>query len=393
MLKAPPGLKGVAVADTELGAVRGEEGCFHYRGHDAAHLARTRTLEEVWTLQIDGALPPDAPAIDPGPMRQIPRSVAAVVDTAATGPGGPLDSLRTGLLALAAAEGRGPLLDRDPTQRRADAVRLAAVVPTILARHHRLATGEIPLEADPGLTHAADYLRMLVGSAPDEAAIDAVQRYLVATVDHGFNASTFTARVVASTGADMAGSMVAAIGALSGPLHGGAPSRALAMIEEIGDPRNAREWVRGRLEKGRRIMGFGHAVYRAADPRGVLLREAAESLGGELVELAAGIESEILAALAEWRPHRRIVTNVEYWASVVLELAGVPRSMFTPTFDVSRAIGWSAHILEQASEDHIIRPSARYVGPDPTPHDRRDRALSPPATHPAEPGDEGGSDR
>ena len=367
MLEAPPGLKGLAVADTRLGAVRGEEGYFHYRGHDAARLARTRALEEVWTLQIDGALPPEAEAIDPGPSRRLPLPVVELVDAAAAGPGGPLDTLRAGLLSLAAAEHRGPLLDRDPRQSREDAIRMAAVVPTILARHHRIATGQTPVEPDPGLSHTADYLRMLVGAPPDETAVDAVQRYLVATIDHGFNASTFTARVVASTGADMAGSMVAAIGALSGPLHGGAPSRALAMIEEIGEPSAARGWVADRLDRGEKIMGFGHAVYRTADPRGVLLREAAEGLGGELVELAAAIESEILAALAEWKPGRRIVTNVEYWAAVVLELAGVPRSMFTPTFDVSRAIGWSAHILEQAAEGRIIRPSARYIGPEPLP--------------------------
>ncbi len=367
MLEAPSGLKGLIVARTQLGAVRGRQGYFHYRGHDAARLARARNLEEVWTLQIDGALPPEVEVLAPGPMRALPPSVLEVVDIVSQGPGGPLDTLRSGLLALAAAEDRGPLLDRDPDQRRHDAIRLAAVVPTILARHHRLSTGMDPREPDPNLSHAADYLRMLVGDVPDDAAVDAVQRYLVATVDHGFNASTFTARVVASTGADMAGSMVAAISALSGPLHGGAPSRALTMIEEIGDPAAARDWVRLRLEKGQKIMGFGHAVYRTTDPRAVLLRETAQELGGDLVELASGIESEILAALAEWRPGRRIVTNVEYWAAVVLELAGVPRAMFTPTFDVSRAIGWTAHILEEVSVGRIIRPSARYVGPEPGP--------------------------
>jgi len=187
----------------------------------------------------------------------------------------------------------------------------------------------------------------------------------VATLDHGFNASTFTSRVVASTGADMAGSLVAAVGALTGPLHGGAPSRAMEMIDEIGSPARAGPWTRSRLEEGHKIMGFGHAVYRAADPRGVVLRAAAESLGGDLVSSAAAIEEEILRVLAEWRPGNRIVTNVEYWAGVVLELAGLPRDMFTPTFAVSRTIGWSAHVLEQAEAGKILRPSARYVGPEP----------------------------
>ncbi|MFQ5558335.1 MAG: citrate synthase [Acidimicrobiales bacterium] len=362
---APPGLKGLAVADTVLGSVRGDEGFFHYRDHDAAELARTRTLEDVWTLQIDGALPPDASAIEVAPLRTLPAEAEAVVDAIAARVDDPLTTLRAGLLAVGATEHRGPTLDRDPQRRRDDALRLAAVVPTILARHHRISEGLEVIEPDPSLSHAADYLHMVTGALDGPAAGRAVEQYLVATVDHGFNASTFTARVVASTGADVAGALVAAIGALSGPLHGGAPSRAMAMIDEIGDPAATRGWVRARLEDGEKVMGFGHAVYRAEDPRGVVLRAAAETLGGDLVERAAAIESEILAVLAEWRPDQRIVTNVEYWASVVLELAGLPRSMFTPTFAVSRVIGWSAHVLEQAAEGKIIRPSARYVGPEP----------------------------
>ena len=362
---APPGLKGLAVADTELGAVRGEEGFYHYRQHNAAELARTRTLEDVWTLQIDGALPPDAAAVDGGPNRALPEEAAVIVDAAAARLPDPMAVLRVGLLAVAALEDRGPLLDRTSSQRRDDALRLAAVVPTVLARHHRRRQGLDPVDPDAGLLHCEDYLRMTTGVRPDPDAARAVEQYLVATLDHGFNASTFTSRVVASTGADMAGSLVAGVGALTGPLHGGAPSRAMEMIEEIGEPERAAAWVRARLEAGHKIMGFGHAVYRAADPRGIVLRAAAESLGGELVCRAAAIEAEVLRVLAGWRPDHRIVTNVEYWAAVVLELAGLPRAMFTPTFAVSRAIGWSAHVLEQAGTGKILRPSARYVGPTP----------------------------
>ena len=366
MQVAPPGLKGLAVADTTLGSVRGEEGFYHYRQHDAADLARTRTLEEVWTLQIDGALPPGADLIDAGLMRALPEAAAQLVDSAAARLDDPMAVLRVGLLAVGAQECRGPLLDRSRLQRRDDALRLAAVVPTILARDHRRRQGLEPIAPDPALPHAQDYLRMTTGARPDAAAARAVEQYLVATLDHGFNASTFTSRVVASTGADMAGSLVAAVGALSGPLHGGAPSRAMEMITEIGSPERAAPWVRARLAAGHKIMGFGHAVYRAADPRGAVLREAAESLGGDLVAKAAAIEEEILGVLAEWRPGHRIVTNVEYWAGVVLELAGLPVDMFTPTFAVSRSIGWSAHVLEQADAGKILRPSARYVGPEPT---------------------------
>ena len=292
MQVAPPGLKGLAVSDTELGDVRGDEGFFHYRQYDAVHLARARTLEDVWTLQFNGALPPAVPRVDPGPMRDLPEEAALVVDAASARMDDPMGVLRVGLLAVAAVEGRGPLLDRSSTQRRHDAVRLAAVVPTILARHHRRRSGLEPLAPDPGLSHAADYLRMSTGGTAGPEAVRAVEQYLVVTLDHGFNVSTFASRVVASTGADMAGALVAGLGALSGPLHGGAPSRVIEMIEQIGSPERAASWVSERLAEGHKIMGFGHAVYRVRDPRGVVLRAAAESLGGDLVERAAGIEEE-----------------------------------------------------------------------------------------------------
>ena len=363
---APPGLKGLAVSDTELGSVRGEEGFFHYRQYNAVDLAVTRSLEDVWTLQFDGALPPAVPVMDPGPMRTLPEEAAQVVDAASVRMDDPMSVLRVGLLAVAATESLGPLLDRSADQQRHDAVRLAAVVPTVLARHQRRRNGLDPLEPDPDLSHAADYLRMITGTEPEPGSARAVEQYLISTLDHGFNVSTFASRVVASTGADMAGALVAGLGALSGPLHGGAPSRVMEMIDEIGTAEGAGSWVRAKLAQRQKIMGFGHAVYRVRDPRGVVLRAAAESLGGELVERAAGIEEEILAVLAEWRPDQRILTNVEYWASVVLELAGLPREMFTPTFAVSRSIGWAAHVLEQAQNGKILRPNARYVGPEPS---------------------------
>jgi citrate synthase len=364
-LVAPPGLKGLAVADTALGDVRGQEGFFHYRQYDAAELARNKTLEEVWTLQLRGALPPDAPVVEAGAHRSLPTVVGQLVDATAERVGDPMVTLRVGLLAIGDHEGRGSMLDRSIEEIHDDARRLVAVVPTILARHHRVRQGEDPVAPDPSMGHAADYLRMATGRVPDAPAARAVEQYLVATVDHGFNASTFTGRVVASTGADMAGALVAAVGALTGPLHGGAPSRCIQMIDEIGTADRAGDWIRSQLDAGEKIMGFGHAVYRAEDPRGVVLREAAERLGGELVDRAAGIEAEILAVLADWKPDQRIVTNVEFWASVVLELAGLPRAMFTPTFSVSRSIGWSAHVIEQHGVGKIVRPSARYIGPAP----------------------------
>ena len=186
---------------------------------------------------------------------------------------------------------------------------------------------------------------------------------MILTIDHGFNASTFTARVVASTGADPVDAVCAALGALAGPLHGGAPSRALDALDEIGTVDAAADWVRGEVAAGRRIMGFGHAVYRAPDPRSALLREVAERLGGHLVEFATAVEAEVLVTLAELKPGRPLPSNVEFYAGVVMETAGLPRSMFTPTFAVSRTVGWCAHIVEQAAAAKLIRPSSRYVGP------------------------------
>ncbi len=362
---APPGLKGVAVADTTIGAVRGAEGFYHYRQYDAAGLARSQAVDEVVTLLIDGALPPDVAPIDLGSRRAIPVEVAALVDAMAPYTTDSLSTIRAALLALAEIEGHRPTLDIDPGQRRSDALRLLAVVPTIVARHYRRSQGLDPLDPDPTLGHAADYLRMATGGLPDPVQVSAVEKYLVATIDHGFNASTFTTRVITSTGASVASALVGGLGSLSGPLHGGAPGRALAMIEEIGAPSNARSWVQAELDAGNKIMGFGHAVYRAEDPRGIVLREAAEAIGGELAEKAVEIETEILATLRAWKPNQTIVTNVEYWAAVALGLAGLPSELFTPSFAVSRVIGWSAHVLEQAAVGKIIRPSARYVGPDP----------------------------
>jgi citrate synthase len=262
------------------------------------------------------------------------------------------------------APGR-PTLDQPPAERHAAALRLASVVPTILAAFHRRLSGLAPIHPDPSLGHVADYLRMMTGSTPDDERTHAVQAYLIATIDHGFNASTFTARVITSTGADVASAIVGASGALSGPLHGGAPGRALEMIEAIGDPANTETWLVPRLDAGEKVMGFGHAVYRTEDPRSRLLKEVARGLGGELVERAEAIEERVLTVLRARKPDHPIQTNVEYYAAVVMELCGVPRSMFTPSFTVSRVVGWSAHILEQAAHNKIMRPSARYVGPTP----------------------------
>ncbi len=204
---------------------------------------------------------------------------------------------------------------------------------------------------------------MIGDEALDPDRVRALEQYLIATIDHGFNASTFTARVIASTGADVGACMVGAMGALSGPLHGGAPSRALDLLDEIGSVDRIDAVMIPRIESGERIMGFGHAVYRGEDPRSQLLHEVAVAQGGPRVALAEAVEARIVELLAERHPERDLRTNVEFYAGVVMESCGVPSSLFTPAFATSRIIGWGAHVLEQADDSHILRPSARYTGP------------------------------
>ncbi|HVA21592.1 MAG TPA: citrate synthase [Candidatus Micrarchaeia archaeon] len=365
---APPGLEGVAVAETAIGDVRGEEGFFHYRGYDATELARRCSFEQVWHLLLIGELPDAAQLAAFRARTRAAREVAPAVAAllaplARIEPYAPLSALRTSLSLVATSLGLRPTLDAGHAEVMDAAVRLTAVAPVVLLRQYRARRGDPPAEADRDLGYAGAYLQLLTGRRPEPEAARALEQYLILTMDHGFNASTFTARVIASTGADVGAAVVGALGALSGPLHGGAPSRALDTLDAIGTPDRAEAVLREQIERGERLMGFGHRVYKTDDPRSTLLREVALRLGGAQAEFASEVEATALRVLHELKPGRRLYTNVEFYAGVVMNTVGVPRDMFTPTFACSRLAGWTAAVCEQAQHNRLIRPSAIYVGP------------------------------
>jgi citrate synthase len=367
-IEVPPGLAGVIAADTAIGDVRGEEGFYHYRQYSAVDLAAQRSFEDVWHLMVYGELPGPAAArefeAEMAGLRDLPPGLAALIGPLAR-QSSPLDVLRSAFSILGGDAHWAPSMDISPEELRREGLLAAALAPTILAAAWRIAEGDEPIAPRPDLGHAANYLWMLTGQEADARHVRALEQYLITTIDHGFNSSTFTARVITSTGADMAAALVGAVGALSGPLHGGAPSRALAMLDAIGKPEAAEKWIRDAVIAGERIMGFGHRVYKTDDPRSLFMREVALRLGGDLPAFAVEVERTVVEVLAELKPGRHLYTNVEFYAGVVMHAVGIPRQMFTPTFAASRTIGWVANILEQAAHNRLIRPAARYVGPPP----------------------------
>ena len=369
LIDVPKGLNGVAVTDTTIGDVDGEAGFFHYRGHDATDLARHRSFEEVWHLVAVGHLPDDD---EVAALRRRRRRRTAPARPRCCRCSAPLaqaagrrcGSVRAAVSIAADELGLRPLIDLDARRARGPG---AAALRRRSRRSWPPCTG--PASASPPRRAAATTSvtppttsASSPARCPTPAAARALEQYLILTIDHGFNASTFTARVVASTGADLADVVGAALGALAGPLHGGAPGRALDALDAIGDPARTEAWVEQEVAAGRRIMGFGHAVYRTRDPRSALLREVAIGLGGDLVDLAVDVEGRVLDTLRRLKPDRPLPSNVEFFAGVVMASAGLPRGLFTPTFAVSRTIGWTTHAVEQAAEGKLIRPSARYVG-------------------------------
>jgi citrate synthase len=352
MAEFVPGLEGVIAFETEIAEPDKEGSSLRYRGVDIEDLVGNVSYGNVWGLLVDNryhaALPPAEPF--PLPIRT----------------GDPRVDVQAALAMLAPLWGLEPLLDIDEECARQELARASVLAMSFVAQSAR-GLG-MPMVPENRINEARTVVeRMMIRwrGHPDPDHIKAVDAYFVSAAEHGMNASTFTARVVASTGADVAACLSSAVGALSGPLHGGAPSRVLKMLDEVEQDGDARRYVRRLLDDGQRLMGFGHRVYRAEDPRARVLRRTAKELGAPRAEVAEALEQAALAELKARRPDRVIATNVEFWSAVVLDFAGVPPHMFTSMFTCARLAGWSAHILEQKRTGRLVRPSARYVGPGP----------------------------
>jgi citrate synthase len=367
--EAAAGLAGVSVARTQVSDVLGRQGFYHYRGYNAVDIARRGRVEDAWHLLLRGELPDaaerEAFASQTAALRQLPDGVSALLPAIARlSPPGSLESLRTAVSVAAQAIGCKPWTDQSSEVTKEQAARLVAIMPTLAAQLFRLASGLDVVQPRADLGYGANYLYMITGAEPDERSRYAIERYLMLTIDHGFNNSTFTSRVIASSGADLGAVLAGALGALSGPFHGGAPARVFDMLDAIGGPDNAEPWLRHAISRGDKLMGFGHRIYKTVDPRSELLHEVARELHGERVEFAELVEKTAVALLAELKPGRELYANVEFYAGVVLEAAGLPRQLFSATFACSRVIGWMANALEQITDNRIFRPLARYDGPD-----------------------------
>ncbi|CAM3227646.1 citrate synthase 2 [Stackebrandtia soli] len=347
-----PGLEGVIAFETEIAEPDRAGDALRYRGVDIEDLIDSVTYGHVWGLLVDGKFGPGLPPAEPFPVPVHTGDIRVDVQSA--------------VAMLAPYWGLGQLHDISDEQARADLARVSVTALSYVAQSARgVGLPAVPQkEIDKSSTIAERFMRRWRGN-PDPRHVQAVDAYFISAAEHGMNASTFTSRVVASTGADVAACISAGIGALSGPLHGGAPSRVLHSLNEVEQADDADAYVRGVLDRGERLMGFGHRVYRAEDPRARLLRRTARQLDAPRYEAAIELERAALAALAERKPDRVLSTNVEFWSAVVLDFAEVPADMFTAMFTCARVAGWSAHILEQKRLGRIVRPSAAYIGPPP----------------------------
>jgi citrate synthase len=354
-----PGLEGVVAVRTRLSSVDGTAGELILGGFPVEELAGRASFEEVVYLLWNDRLP-DAEELERfrselAGQRPLPEATLRLLESAVGERAPVMDALRmaAGTLSLGGGGEEAPAL--------------VARFPTIVAAYWRLLNGEAPVEPDPELGHAANYLYMLSGEVPGAERVRGLETYLNTVVDHGSNASTFAARVIVSTRSDVVSAVVGAVGALKGPLHGGAPGPALDMVFEIGAEDRAEAYLREKLERGERLMGFGHRIYKVRDPRAEILAAAAERMyraDGDmrLYGLSRYVEEKAVELLEEYKPGRNLQTNVEFYTALLLQGLGLPNELFTPTFAVSRVGGWTAHCLEQLEQNRIIRPQSEYVG-------------------------------
>jgi citrate synthase len=346
-----PGLEGVIAFETEIAEPDKDGGSLRYRGVDIEQLVGQTSFGDVWGLLVDNSFTPGLP-----PFNTLLLPVHS---------GDVRVDVQAGLATLAPQLGFKPILDLADTQVRDELAQTSVTALSYVAQSARGNETPVPhSEVEKGTTAVEQFLLQWRGEL-DPLQVKALDAYWVSAAEHGMNASTFTARVVASTGADCAAALSAAVGALSGPLHGGAPSRVLKMLDEVEALGDATRWVTQALDRGERLMGFGHRVYRAEDPRARVLRRTARELDAPRLAVAEALEEAALAELHARKPDRVLATNVEFWSAVVLDFAQIPTELFTPMFACARTAGWSAHVLEQLREGRLIRPSAKYVGEPP----------------------------
>ncbi|ATH94872.1 citrate synthase/methylcitrate synthase [Bacillus glycinifermentans] len=354
------GLKGIACVETSISHIDGEKGKLIYRGYNAEQLALTSTFEEVAYLILHGTLPQEEHLRQFNEMlasyRALPESAERLIRSLPA----QMDDMAV-LRTVISSFGEKTYTFR-PTME--EAVRLIAAAPSIIAYRKRLTDGREPVQPLSELGFVENYFYMLKGKRPTEAQKKALETYMILAMEHGMNASTFSARVTVSTESDLVSAVTSALGTMKGPLHGGAPSAVTEMLEDIREKENAESYLREKLEKGERLMGFGHRVYKTHDPRAKALRVKAEEIAGgdRDIDLALHVENTAIPLLEEYKPGRKLYTNVEFYAAAVMKAIDFDASLFTPTFSAARMVGWCAHVLEQSENNTIFRPSAKYIG-------------------------------
>ncbi|MCK1998702.1 citrate synthase/methylcitrate synthase [Psychrobacillus psychrodurans] len=349
------GLKDVVAVHTKIASVDGEVGELRYRGILVDELVASSTFEQLAGFLWTGESGTEK-ELELNHCRELPAHIIAIIDALPTEIS-LMDAMRTAISAYSQSAFKEKLIEEQ-------AVILTAALPMIVARHYRNQQGLPIIESNKDLSYTANYLWMLTGVIPSDVQVEALETYLKLTMEHGLNASTFAARVTISTESDLTAAITSAIGTMKGPLHGGAPSGVISMLNEFEDPTQIRTIVKNKIETGEKIMGFGHRIYKTEDPRSIILREKCLELQGKdaWLDIATIAEKEIIELLAEYKPGRKLYTNVEYYAAAIMRSINMPSELFTPTFSVARMVGWTAHAIEQLEDNTIFRPQSIYVG-------------------------------